>query len=220
MSGFLTKVAIFFFLLLSLSGAGCTFCPAQGKECSRPPTFETRARQTQPRNVGFVSHSIFAVAGDIAIQLKNNMKSGQIGDWPCIVTTFVDIDNLEESSRFGRVLAESVGSELFRLGADVKDVRPSKALYFQPGTGELILSRKAKRLAASVSARAVLVGTYTKAADSVIVTARLIDLYNGKVLSVAGEEIAKTKSVKALLGMETSQEEAEPVPTSYDIEPL
>ena len=170
--------------------------------------------------MALVSNSLFQVAQAIAIQLKNNIKGGQIGDWPCIVATFVDIDNLEHSSRFGRVLAEAVGTEMFRYGADIKDVRPARALYFQPGTGELILSRDAKRLAASVSARAVVTGTYTEGATSVIVNIRLIDLYNGKVISVAGEEIAKTRSIEVLLGKTSSQEESEPEPTTYDIQPL
>ncbi len=217
---FLTKVAIFFFLLLSLTGAGCTFCPTPGQECSRPPTFKPTVNKQEARSVGYVSPTIFSVAQDIAHQLKSNIKGGQISDWPCIVTTFVDLDNLEQSTRFGRVLAESVGSELFRLGADIKDVRPARALYFQPGTGELILSRKAKRLASSVRARAVLVGTYTTGASSVIVTVRLIDLYNGKLLSVAGEEIAKTDSIKALLGTQPSPDQMEAEPTSYDTQPL
>ncbi len=219
MSSFLTQKAIFFFLLLSLTGAGCTYTSPIAQESSQPPA-SLKPVSAKPRNLALVSTSLFQVAQAIAVQLKNNVKEGQIGDWPCIVATFVDIDNLEHSSRFGRVLAEAVGTEMFRYGADIKDVRPAKALYFQPGTGELILSRDAKKLADSVSARAVITGTYTDSATSVIVNVRLIDLYNGKVISVAGEEIAKTKSIDVLLGSTGSQEESEPEPTTYDIQTL
>ncbi len=214
----LTRYTIVFFLL-SLSGAGCTHTSQSSHKSSRPPAF-FHPVDPAPQNLALVSTNLFQVAQTIAIQLKQNIQDGQLRDWPCIVATFVDIDNLEHSSRFGRVLAEAVGSELFKQGADIKDVRPAKALYFQPGTGELILSRDAKKVAASVSARAVVTGTYSDSAHSVIVNVRLIDLYNGKVVSVAGEEIAKTKSIKTLLGTSISEEESEAEPTTYDMLPL
>ncbi len=216
MPNFLTK-AIFFFLLLSLTGAGCTR-RQPCTESSRPPVIPSPV--DQDRDVALVSSNIFQIARGMAIQLKRNLRNGQLGDWPCMVTTFVDIDNLNHSTRFGRVLAESVGAELFKEGADVKDVRPARALYFQPGTGELILSRDARKLASSLRAKAVITGTYSDGARSVVVNVRMIDLYNGKILSVAGEEIAKTISVKTLLGTENSPEEKEAEPTIYDTQPL
>jgi len=213
---FLTK-AVFFFLLLSLAGAGCSPKPPL-KVNSRPPVIFKHKNQS--RELALVSSNIFQISRTIALQLKRNLRSGELSDWPCIITTFVDIDNLKHSTRFGRVLAESVGSELFRQGADLKDVRPARALYFQPGTGELILSREANKLASSIGARAVITGTYSDGNRSVVVNVRMIDLYNGKILSVAGEEIAKTKAVKTLLGTETPNEETEAEPTTYDTEPL
>ncbi len=217
MYDFLTK-AIFFFLLLSLTGAGCSPKPPAMKS-SRPPVTSS-GYEGQSRQLALMSSSIFQVSQSIAIQLKQNLRGAELSDLPCFVTTFVDIDNLQHSTRFGRVLAESVGSELFRQGADLKDVRPAKALYLQPGTGELILSRVAQRLASSIGARAVVTGTYSDGSRSVVVNVRLIDLYNGKILSVAGEEIAKTEAVRALLGTEPSPEETEAEPTTYDTEPL
>ncbi len=218
MQKYFTRFAIFFFLLLSLAGAGCTAKPTTTAQCGRPPVFLNQ--RPSATSVALVSPNLFQIAKSIAFQLKINLKEGPIDQWPCIVTTFVDIDNLEQSTRFGRVLAESVGAELFKQGAVVKDVRPAKALYFQPGTGEMILSRDAKRLAANVRARAALAGTYSKGHHSVIVNVKFIDLYTGKVLSVAGEEIALTESVKTLLGTSTRPEDEEAIPTTYDTEPL
>ncbi len=216
MYSFLTK-AVFFFLLLSLAGAGCSPKPPVTASSRPPVIFKHRS---QSRELALISSNIFQVSKNIALQLSRNLRGGELSDWPCIITTFVDIDNLKHSTRFGRVLAESVGSELFRQGAELKDVRPAQALYLQPGTGELILSRDARKLASSIGARAVIAGTYSDGNRSVVVNVRMIDLYNGKILSVAGEEIAKTKTVKTLLGTGPSPEETEAEPTTYDIEPL
>ncbi|RUM89432.1 MAG: hypothetical protein DSZ23_03245 [Thermodesulfatator sp.] len=161
--------------------------------------------------------SIFQVAQGLAFQLSRNLREGDMASWPCIVTTFADIDNLDSSSRFGRLLAEAVSSELFRQGAVIRDVRSAKALLVQPRKGELILSRNIKALPGDTGARAVIAGTYARGASSVAVNIRMIDLETRAVISVAMTELARTRAIEALL-LEPAQNRSlkNPVPTSYD----
>ncbi len=163
--------------------------------------------------------TIFQVAQGLALQLRQNLRDQDIENWPCIVTSFADIDNLNRSSRFGRLLAEAVSSQLFRQGAVIRDVRSAKSLFVQPQNGELILSRYAKNLAGQMDARAVIAGTYGKGASSVAVNLRMIDLSTRAIVSVAMTELARTPAIDNLLGIDNEKKQNKtPEPTSYDIQ--
>ncbi len=164
-----------------------------------------------------VMPTIFQVAQGLAMQLRQNLRGQDLENWPCMVTSFADIDNLDSSSRFGRLLAEAVSSELFKQGAVIRDLRSAKTVFVQPRNGELILSRDAGNLPREMSARAVIAGTYGKGASSVAVNVRMIDLRTKAVISVAMTELARTAAIEALL-MEPQKEKAAMAapPTSYD----
>lgn len=155
--------------------------------------------------------TIFHVAHGLALQLEQNMRDGSLAEYPCVVTTLADIDDLSRSSRFGRVMAEALGAEMFRQGAVVRDVRTADAIMLEPGEGEFTLSREAEETRNNVSAGAVVAGTYGIGRHSVTVTVRLVDMETRGILSVAMAEIARTSAVDSLLdaGME-------PSPTVYD----
>ncbi len=155
--------------------------------------------------------TIFNIARGLAVQLDGNMRDGALADHPCVITTFADIDNLAASSRFGRLLAEAVGAELFRQGAEVKDVRSTGAVMLAPGQGEFGLSRDAEEALKEVNASAVVAGTYGVGSGTVAVTVRIIDVKTGGVLSVAMTEMARTEAVDALL-----EPGASSGPTVYD----
>ncbi len=202
------------FLLLSFSFPGC----APDKNITQGHNHNYFGRSTEPFPIRYNSPTIFTLAQDLAIQLRTNLREGEIGDWPCLITSLANIDDLKQSSRFGRVLSEALGSEIFRQGGKVKEVRSAKAIFVVPQTGELMLSRDVKQLARDINARAVIVGTYSIGAYSVIVNFKMIDLYSSNILSVATSEIARTKTIDSLLGQSSSQEE--PIPTTYDSTPF
>ncbi len=155
--------------------------------------------------------SIYNLAQGLAAQLNRNYRDGGLSSCTCIITTFVDINDLYRSSAFGRLLAEAMGAEIFRLGGRVLDIRQARCIMARPGTGELILSREAEELGQEVSAGAALVGTYGAGQATVAVTVKLIDLKTREVLSVAMTEIARTSAVNTLLSSSLA-----PEPTAYD----
>jgi TolB-like protein len=158
-----------------------------------------------------VHPTIFHVAEGLAAQLRVNLRDEDYDARDCVVTTFVDIEDLTRSSSFGRLLAEAVGAEIFRQGGNVVDIRPGDAFMVQPGEGELILSRDVGDLGKEVGAAAVVAGTYGVGATTVAVTVRLIDLSSHRVLSVAMVEMGRTPGLDALL-----KQSSGPVPTSFD----
>ncbi len=155
--------------------------------------------------------TIFNLARGLALQLKTNYRQGDLSSCTCVVTTFVDIDDLSRSSEFGRLLSEAIGAELFRYGGAVLDVRQARSLMVRPGTGELMLSRDTENLRGGIDAGTVMVGTYGVGRSSVAITARIVEISTRRVLSVAMAEIARNPTIDALLNGSVS-----PEPTAYD----
>ncbi|MEO5358430.1 MAG: FlgO family outer membrane protein [Nitrospirae bacterium YQR-1] len=62
-------------------------------------------------------------------------------DRKIIVTTFVDLNNLNRTTKFGRILAEDTSSELHKRGFKVADVRETGTIQMAENFGEFFLSR-------------------------------------------------------------------------------
>lgn len=118
---------------------------------------------------------------------------------PIAVTTFVDIDNLYQSSTFGRILAEQLISELSMRGYNVIEIRMSDAVQIMENEGELGLSRHPEVLRAHQSLSGLVVGTYAHSSDRVYLNARLIDPASSNIISVGSVEMAKTSEISQLL---------------------
>lgn len=118
---------------------------------------------------------------------------------PILITSFVDIDNLKQSSTFGRITAEQVGSKFSQLGYPVIEMKLRNSIFIKELSGEFILSRELKSISSLHDAQAVLVGTYAVASESVYVTAKLIRTSDGVILSSYDYILPMGKDTKALL---------------------
>jgi TolB-like protein len=116
----------------------------------------------------------------IAKQLLATMKSKEIG--AIAITSFVDLHQLNKTTHFGRVMGESFFNELNKRDIDVMDFRGQKALSIN-ANGEFFLSRDVKKLNKNIENSYVLVGTYSKIQEGVIVNSRILDNKNGKVIA-------------------------------------
>lgn len=120
----------------------------------------------------------------MADQLDRNMDELLPPGARVIVTSFVNIDNLKQSSTLGRLLAEHTGSRLDQMGYDTRELKlRTDSIYIQEETGEFLLSRNLKLISRQHDAAAALVGAYGVAADTVYITARLVRTADGEVLS-------------------------------------
>jgi TolB-like protein len=116
----------------------------------------------------------------IAQQLLATMKNKVIGS--VAITSFVDLHKLNKTTHFGRVMGESFFNELNKRGVNVMDFRGQKALSIN-ADGEFFLSRNVKKLNSPIENAYVLVGTYSKIEEGVIINSRIIDNANGKVIA-------------------------------------
>ena len=80
---------------------------------------------------------------------------------PIIVTSLVDIDDLDKSSSMGRMAGEIIANRLSQSGYIVKELKMGEnKIFIKEGMGEFILSRKLKEIAKNYDVQAVVVGTY------------------------------------------------------------
>lgn len=119
---------------------------------------------------------------------------------PIIAASFVDIDNLQRSSTFGRISAELFASELSRAGLAVREVKMRDSLFIEENVGELILSREVRRLVSVHDARAILLGTYAVGQREVYISTRVVRASDALVLGTAHFAIPLDNHMRSLLG--------------------
>jgi len=151
--------------------------------------------------ISVITPDFFGIGEDLATQLVGNFRAG--GTLPAgtrlIFTTLVDLDDLGESSRFGRTASEALATQLFRHGFEVEELRKAEVIMVRDPAGELVLSRDISRLAREHAAHAVVAGTYSLTPTTVIVNVRLLDAASRSVLSVAGIEIQRSRAINSML---------------------
>lgn len=116
-------------------------------------------------------------------EIARNMARGKPGQ-TVAVASFVDVDKLNRTNTFGRFLTEGVMDRLTRRGYSIVETRAARELMPQPNVGEHALSREPDEVEEGVAADAVVLGTYAKAGDTVIVHARLVLPESRRVVSV------------------------------------
>jgi TolB-like protein len=117
------------------------------------------------------------------------------------VATFVDLDKVEETSAFGRYVAERMGQELHKLGFKTLELRQRKDIEIIHDKGEFILSRRSSELLKKSRIEAVVVGTYAIVNNEVVVNTRLIGVDTARVMSVSQivASVSGDRAVSSLL---------------------
>jgi TolB-like protein len=102
---------------------------------------------------------------------------------PLIAATFVNIDDLSQSSSFGRIVSEQVASRFTDRGFKVIEMLLRNNIYIQQKGGEFLLSRELQSISSQHNAQAVIVGTYAMGRKNVYVTAKLIRASDNVVIA-------------------------------------
>ena len=119
----------------------------------------------------------------IADQLERNVDPKE-KTRSTVVTSFASLDNLQETSAFGRLAGENLSHELHVRGWQINDIRLSRDLIVN-ADGELGMSRDIKRLRAAVPAANVVTGSYTTSVDGILLSVRVVDFATGQLISSA-----------------------------------
>jgi TolB-like protein len=124
-------------------------------------------------------------------------------DLPILVTTFVNNDNLKETSRFSRILQEHITSRLVQLHYTAKEIKLRETLLMQEQSGETMLSRNLQELQTdqSLSAQAILVGTYSYTNRVMYISARLVNPKNRNIISTYDYRLCMDDNILAMFGL-------------------
>ena len=117
-----------------------------------------------------------------------------------IVASFADINALDTSSPFGRIVSQQVASALSGLKYHVIELLLRDNVYIKTREGEFLLSRQIKNLVSKHDAVAVLTGAYAVGSRNVYVTAKLIRTRDNVVLSAHYYNLPLGPDTRKLIG--------------------
>lgn len=141
--------------------------------------------------VGSVSGLFNANTMFLAEQLQKNANEDVRGV-ETVVSTIMDINNLEASSPLGRLLGEHLAHHLSLRGWTIVESKLVRELIFTDG-GEFGMTRSDFRKPVAMRARNLVTGTYAVTKDGILVTIKMIDTGSGRLLSSAQTRILKDK---------------------------
>lgn len=125
-------------------------------------------------------------------------------DMPVVVTTFVNNNDLTQTSNFGRLLQEHISSRLVQNGYTVREMKVSNTLSIEPKSGETILSRDLTKLEAGLNSQAILVGTFSHVNRVLYISARLVNPVNNNVIASDDYKLCMDDDILALFGLRIS----------------
>lgn len=131
--------------------------------------------------------------------LIDNLRTPLNPDEVVLVACFVDVNNVQRSSSFGRMLAEHMVSRFSQNGYTVIEVKFRDSLYVKEREGEFLLSRKLRDISSAHNAQAVVVGTYLLAPNDVYLSARIVQASNARLISSCDFRMPLTDDFKTML---------------------
>ncbi len=124
---------------------------------------------------------------------------GSISGAPFIVTTLVNIDQLKQSSTFGRLISEQVTSRMAQLGFGVVELKVRNGVYMKRNEGEFLLTREIKEVASAHKAQAVIVGTYAESSALIYVSLKLVNPANSMILAAHDYALPMDRQIRSML---------------------
>lgn len=139
----------------------------------------------QPRNAQFVNaRELKLKVREMADQLFNGVDNSSLQGKIAFPVSFVDQENVNNSSPFGRLIAEQLFHELTQRGVPVQEYRGTRNVTVQQNAGATFLSPDSRNVAVG-GGEMVIAGTYYRDRDAVFVNARLIRPADGRIVRTA-----------------------------------
>ena len=166
-----------FAVIFCLAVSGGQLASAAGNEVPVRPAGQQSAARTAPQD-SLLQSSL--KAGD-ALQ---GMLIGRLNQFaPILVTSFVDLEDLDKSSPVGRLVPQQIAARLGQFGYTVLDARLGGSMRFAPLDGEFMLSRNPGHLNSGYEAQAVLTGTYSRTGNLAYISVRVVQISDKTVLA-------------------------------------
>lgn len=184
-------------LLASTLLAGCENLQRNGK--APDPTYE------QANGNSFTTAN-YAAATELMKRYQgpasaNNFSGTASGSAPFIIATLVNIDKLEQSSTFGRLVSEQLASRITQLGHNAVELKVRNGVFMKRNEGEFLLTREIKEVATAHKAQAIVVGTYAEASEFVYVNLKVVNPANSLILAAYDYALPMDKEIRRLVSV-------------------
>ncbi len=166
------------FALVALVGSGCA---------------------TTARTNRILLNSSERAADRLATRLEVPIMPGQGG---VLVASFVNVDDMNDSSSFGRIVSEQIASGLASAPYyfPITEVKLRQNIFVKERAGEFLLSREALEVSRKHDVQALLVGTYAIGNGAVYVSARIVDPNTNQLASSYDYSVPFDENLRTLLG--------------------
>jgi TolB-like protein len=131
--------------------------------------------------------------------LIGKLPKNMLKDNPFLIASLVNVDNLNESSTFGRMISEQISSRFKQLGYTAIELKLRTTIFIKEGSGEFLLSRELSDIVTKHNANAMVVGTYAIASDRVYLTVRIVNATDSTILASYDYSIPMTRDVFKML---------------------
>jgi TolB-like protein len=128
---------------------------------------------------------------------------------PLIAATFVNVDNLEQATSFGRTVSRQVASRFTQRGWGIIEMLFRHNVFIKKNSGEFALSQELRDISSQHDAQAVIVGTYSIGRDTVYVTARIIRAVDSIILASIDYTLPIDRNIAFLLRQDLGQKNAQ-----------
>lgn len=156
--------------------------------CSTGPSYQA-AETSEFTQVNY--SAVDKLIGMVAVPIAKNT--------PLLVATVVNIDALNQSSRFGRLVSEQVATRLTQQGFSVVEMKLRNDVYIREGAGELLLSRDVRNLSQTHNAQVVVVGNYAVAAGYIYLTLKAVTVADNRVIAAVNYLLPLTENNRVML---------------------
>lgn len=141
----------------------------------------------------------YEAADNLSIQLKERKAENEPTVSPVIVLSIVNMNQLNKTSAFGRLISEQLSARMSQLKYNVVELKLRNDILVKNNQGEFLLTREIKDIADSVNAQAVLVGTYAENTNDVYINLKIVRPSNNVVLAGYSYAIPKAANIKGML---------------------
>ncbi len=185
-------------ILFILVGLSLFVIPAaEGEEVIQAKYNEQIGIFDSRTNVGYLNSLVIFLAD----QLERNIDR-KYSSTPAIVTSFLSLGSLKETSSLGRLISENLIHELQVRRWKIFDIRLVKDIVMTDA-GEFSLTRDMKYIRSRYAVSSIITGTYQVTGSAIIVNARVLDMDSGTVVSSAQTTIPYNDLTSELLASDT-----------------
>jgi len=154
---------------------------------------------------GFHRHSevkdadLIELSNDLTEELRDKAARPIPKNSLILVSTLLNVNNLYETSAFGRIISNQIASSFHNSGYRIVGMEMPIDLFMMKEGGALHLSDEIKTIIKSYNAAVIVGGVYAPGKRNTYVSLRIIDLYTKNIVSSVDDSVPMGPDARRLI---------------------